>query len=89
MVVYVGALPAPASLRPIPPYSHPNLSNKKKTCTPPPSFFCEATLYQGYATSTHSTMATTYATDVKEPSPVGQNQVLMSKSQALLGKTKS
>jgi hypothetical protein len=28
-------------------------------------------------------------TAVKEPSPVGQNQVLMSKSQALLGKTKS
>ena len=27
--------------------------------------------------------------NVKEPSPVGQNQVLMSKSQALLGKTKS
>ena len=26
--------------------------------------------------------------NVKEPSPVGQNQVLMSKSQALLGKTK-
>ena len=26
---------------------------------------------------------------VKEPSPVGQNQVLMSKCQALLGKTKS
>ena len=36
----------------------------------------------GYATRSH-------AADVKEPSPVGQNQVLMSKSQALLGKTKS
>ena len=31
----------------------------------------------------------TLRTVVKEPSPVGRNQVLMSKSQALLGKTKS